>query len=86
MVDSLEKTFHKSITRFILPDESDEEISIEYAAIQDRKKPRLSQSKPSAENLVPRQMTPTPLPASQKVFNFIKNEFTHWSKSTFLQI
>lgn len=58
MVDSLEKAFHKSVTRFILPDESDEEISIEYAATQERKKPRLIQSKQHSDMALKRARSP----------------------------
>jgi len=41
MVETLQEAFNKAIQRFIVPDESDEEISIEYATAEvERKRPR----------------------------------------------
>jgi hypothetical protein len=42
MAETLQDAFNKAIQRFIVPDESDEEISIEYATAEvERKRPRV---------------------------------------------
>ncbi|CAG7724349.1 unnamed protein product [Allacma fusca] len=42
MVENLQDAFNKAIQRYIIPDESDEEISIEYSTGNDRKRPRIN--------------------------------------------
>ena len=43
--------FNKAIQRYIIPDESDEEISIEYNTGNDRKRPRVSSPVKIAEKV-----------------------------------
>lgn len=50
MVETLEDAFNKAIQRFIIPDESDEEISIEYNTGSERKKPRLMNAEKKSKN------------------------------------
>jgi len=42
MVETLQDAFNKSIQRYIIPDESDDEINIEYSeSVKERKRPTL---------------------------------------------
>jgi len=42
MVENLQLALQKAIQRYIIPDESDDEISIEYNAGHHRKRPRFT--------------------------------------------
>ena len=62
MVENLEDAFGKAITRYILPDESDDEINIEYSGApgNERKKPRLSGSRDVKKTKKVSRPPPTP--------------------------
>ena len=50
MIEVLEEAFNKAVQRYITPDESDEEISIEYNNLQSRKSKKSKSSSAEKSN------------------------------------